>query len=205
MTRIKICGIVRAADAHAAAAAGADAIGFVLERSPRQIGPDEVRAIVRRLPPFVRTVGVFREADPAVVREIARRAEVDVIQLHGERPAAPDLDLGYPLVRRFRVEPDDTNDRLRERLAAFADSSVLLDPGAGSGIPFRWEIARGLPGCVIVAGGLDPTNVGRAIRAARPYAVDVSTGVEDAPGIKSATKMRAFVAAVRSEDDRTGA
>ena len=202
MTRIKICGIVRPADALAACEAGADAIGFVLDRSPRQIDPDEARSIVRRLPPFVRTVGVFRDTAPSVVREIAGRAEVDVVQLHGERPAAPDLDLGYPLIRRLRVEADDTNARLRERLAPFAGASVLLDPGAGSGIPFRWEIAQGLPGRVIVAGGLDPANVARAVRAARPYAVDVSSGVEDAPGIKSEAKMRAFVAAVRSEDDR---
>jgi phosphoribosylanthranilate isomerase len=202
VTRIKICGIVRVADALAAVAAGADALGFVFDASPRRIEPEAARAIVRRLPPFVRTVGVFRESGPETVREIARRAEIDVVQLHGDEPAPFDLDLGLPLVRRFRVAEDDTPERLRARLAAYERSSVLLDPGTGSGVSFRWEIARGLPGCVIVAGGLDPSSVGRAVRAARPYAVDVSSGVEEAPGIKSDAKMRAFVAAVRSEDDR---
>lgn len=205
MTRIKICGIARAADALAAAEAGVDAIGFVLDDSPRRIGADDVRAIVRRLPPFVRTVGVFRNAELTVVRELAARAEIDVVQLHGDEPPALGLGVGRPVIQRFRVAVGDTTERLRARLARFVGSTVLLDPGAGCGIPFRWEIARGLPGPVIVAGGLDAENVGRAIRAARPYAVDVSSGIEDAPGIKSVAKMRAFVAAVRSEDARNAA
>jgi len=205
VTRVKICGIVRADDAFAAAEAGADALGFVLDDSPRRIGADEVRAIVRRLPPFVRTVGVFRIAELAVVRELAARAEVDLVQLHGEEPVVRGREIGRPLIQRFRVAADDTAERLRARLAGCAGATALLDPGAGSGAPFRWDIARGLPGPVIVAGGLDAQNVGRAIRAARPYAVDVSSGIEDAPGIKNVHKIRGFIAAVRSEDARSAA
>ena len=202
MTRVKICGIVRPADAQAAVAAGADAIGFVLDDSPRRIDAGAVRSILRGLPPFVRTVGVFRRTDLRDVPARAAAAGVDVVQMHGDEPAPRGFDAGRPLIRRFRVLPGDTAAALAARLADFDGASALLDPGAGSGVAFGWDIARGLPGTVIVAGGLTPDNVARAIRLARPYAVDVSSGVEDAPGIKNAEAMRAFVAAVRSEDAR---
>jgi len=200
MTRIKVCGIVRAEDAHAAVAAGADALGFVFAESPRRVTPEAVRAIVRSLPPFVRTVGVFQDAPFDRVREVVALAGVDLVQFHGAAAPRDRGELDRPVIQRFPVLDGDTAERLRARVAGFGDAAILLDPGAGSGIGFRWEIARGLPGTVIVAGGLDAGNVGRAIREARPYAVDVASGVETAPGIKCADKLRAFVAAVRSED-----
>ncbi len=205
MTRIKVCGIVRQEDAQAAVEAGADALGFVFAESLRRADPDAVRQIVRGLPPFVRTVGVFKDAPPAEVREVASRTGVDLVQLHGAEEPHDCQTVGRPVLKRLAVHEGDTSAHLRQRLAGYDVAAVLLDPGAGSGVPFRWEIAHGLPGNVILAGGLDAANVGRAIRAARPYAVDVSSGVESAPGIKSADKLRAFVAAVRSEDARSGA
>jgi phosphoribosylanthranilate isomerase len=204
VTRIKVCGIVREEDARAAVAAGADALGFVFTASPRQADPDAVREIVRRLPPFVRTVGVFRDAPLAEVREVAARAAVDLVQLHGEEGPADCRAAGRPVIKRVPVHGGDTRAALAVRLSDYDVAAILVDPGAGSGVPFPWGLARGLPGNVILAGGLDAENVGRAIRDGRPYAVDVSSGVERAPGFKCPDRLRRFVAAVRSEDARSG-
>jgi phosphoribosylanthranilate isomerase len=200
VTRVKICGITRAGDAIAAVEAGADAIGFVLDDGVRKIPAREVRDIVRELPPFVRTVGVFRRATLRAARSIARTAGVEVIQLHGDDPVAVLSRIGRSVIQRIHVDAKDTTEGLRARIARCPGATVLIDPGAGSGIPFRWTVARGLDRRVIVAGGLHAGNVGRAIREARPYAVDVSSGVESAPGIKSVERMRAFLEAVRRED-----
>lgn len=202
MTRVKICGITNLDDALAAVEAGADALGFVFAASPRRIEPAQAAAIAERLPPFVVRAGVFVDAPAEELRAVARAVPLDVIQLHGDEPRTLTRVLGLRVVRRIRVRDDDTRERLRERLAGHEAAAFLLDPGSGSGRTFRWEIARELGVRVVVAGGLTPANVGAAIRAARPYAVDVCSGVERRPGAKDPAALRAFVAAVREEDDR---
>ena len=205
VTRIKVCGITSLDDALAAARAGVDALGFVFADSPRRIAPHRAREIVRRLPPFVRSVGVFGDVGADEARETAALAGVDLVQLHGTVAPRSGARLGRPVIRRLRVGEGDTRETLRRRMSRLGATAVLLDPGAGDGVPFRWEIARGLGRTVIVAGGLDPYNVATAVRQARPYAVDVARGVEEVPGCKSPAKLRAFVAAVRREDERRAA
>lgn len=200
MTRIKICGITSVDDALAAVTAGADALGFVFTDSPRRISPDRARAITDRLPPFVRRVGVFRDARVEEIEAIAEEAGLDTIQLHGDESPLLCSRVRRPVLKRLRVTDDDTPQSLRERFAAFRVAACLLDPGAGEGKTFRWELGRALGPQLIVAGGLTQDNVAEAIRAARPYAVDVSSGVEATPGRKDRARMEAFVRAVRRED-----
>jgi phosphoribosylanthranilate isomerase len=200
MTRVKICGITNVADARAAVAAGADLLGFVFADSPRRIDPDAARAIVADLPPTVTAVGVFMGRSAAEVVAVAERSTVGVVQMHDDRPVPLPADLPFAVIRRVPVGDADAAADLRARMAACPAAAYLLDPGAGSGRTFRWEIARGLGPRVYVAGGLTPANVAAAIRAARPYAVDVSGGVERSPGRKDHEKLAAFVRAVRECD-----
>ena len=202
MTRVKICGLTSVRDALAAVEAGADALGFVFAASPRRVEPQEAREIVRRLPPFVRTVGVFRDASYEEIRRGIDESGVDVIQLHGEESPQLCARLYRPVLKRLPIgEPGDNLD-LRRRVASYTVAALLLDPGAGSGRTFPWEMARGLPGKIIVAGGLNSENVVAAVRAARPYAVDVASGVEARPGVKDHDKIRALIGSVRREDER---
>ncbi|MGE0464306.1 MAG: N-(5'-phosphoribosyl)anthranilate isomerase [Vicinamibacterales bacterium] len=197
--RIKVCGITRAADAHRAAELGVDALGFVLwPRSPRAIALDRARAIVASLPPFVTPVGVF--VDPTA-EEVARArdAGLQVAQVHG---AAPTMPPGMPLLQAVHLAADG------EGIVppVPANSPVLVDAfdperRGGTGRTVDWarvgRIAAARP--VVLAGGLTAGNVATAIREARPYGVDVSSGVEQAPGVKDHDKLAAFVAAVRAE------
>jgi len=200
VTRVKICGLTSLDDALAAVAAGADALGFVMCDSPRRVTAPAVREIVDRLPPFVVTVGVFRDDSAARVEQLASTAGVDWVQLHGSEPPEEVARLRRRVIKRFTVETGDDAAVLEARMAPYAGAARLLDPGAGSGQAFDWEIARGLAGPLIVAGGLDPDNVGRAIEVARPHAVDVCSGVEQSPGKKSRERLVAFVEAVRRSD-----
>ncbi len=204
VTRIKICGITNADDARAALAAGADAIGLVFAASPRRVGPEQARRIARSVPPLATVVGVFRDAPPDEIADVLARVPLDVLQLHGDEPPRQCAALPRRVVKRFRILKTDTPDTLRAQLAAYRVSAALLDPGAGDGQPFDWTLARELPGPVMLAGGLCAENVGDAIRTARPYAVDVCSGVEREPGRKDHDKMRAFVEAVRKADERLG-
>ena len=200
MTRIKICGITTLRDALAAVDAGADALGFVFAPSPRRVSPDQAHRIIDRLPPFVRCVGVFRDAPLDDVERFANESGVGVVQLHGGEGADYCRWLDRPILKRFSADDGETAESLRSRVAGYSVSAVLLDPGAGDGRTFPWELARGLEQPVVVAGGLGPDNVARAIRIACPYAVDVSSGVEDEPGHKNPELMTAFVRAVREAD-----
>ena len=202
MTRIKICGITRLDDAWAAVDAGADAIGFIFADSPRQITPDAARTIAKSLPPFICRVGVFRNASENTVRDIVARIGLNACQFHGdESPGYCDLCPARPIKR---VDPSriDSAKSLQAVAAAYRVAVILLDPGGGSGQSFDWSLARDFPGPLILAGGLTPENVGDAIRIARPYAVDVSSGVESSPGRKDPLKLHRFIQAVRSADDR---
>jgi len=205
-TRIKVCGITRLEDALLAVELGADALGFNFYRpSPRYIAPETARHIIGRLPPFVTPVGVYaNETDMDHVTAIAAEAGVGAIQLHG--PQFPELagpPAGYSLIRAVAVGEDFT----AESLAAFQANAFLLDAlhprlSGGTGKPFDWELARDARryGDIILAGGLNPGNVGRAIQEVRPYAVDVASGVESAPGQKDPALLRAFFAAVQEAD-----
>jgi len=205
-TRVKVCGITRIEDALLAVELGADALGFNFYRpSPRYVASAAARAIIRRLPPFVAAVGVYAdETDMGHVTEVAAEAGVGAIQLHGPQfpePAAPPV--GYSLIRAVAVGEDFK----AESLAALQANAFLLDAfhpqlSGGTGKQFNWELARGANdyGIIILAGGLNPGNVGRAIREVRPYAVDVASGVESAPGQKDPALLRAFFAAVHEAD-----
>ena len=211
LTRVKICGITRLEDARLAVELGASALGFNLyPRSPRYITPAAASAIIRQLPPFAVTTGVFAdETDAARVCAVAREARVSVVQLHGPRfpawngPTVNGIFGDYPVIRavpiRDRFEP--------EQFAGSGVAAFLLDAFdpeliGGTGKTIDWALAREAKkfGPVILAGGLTPENVGEAIRQVKPFAVDVASGVESAPGKKEPAKLRAFFAAVREVD-----
>jgi phosphoribosylanthranilate isomerase len=206
-TRIKVCGITRLEDAMLAARLGADALGFNFHGpSPRYIAPAEARAMIERLPPFVTAVGIYAdETDMGHVTAIADEAGVGSIQLHGPRfPQLEDRSAGYTLIRAVAVDEGFK----AESLADIDANAFLLDAfhpklSGGTGRTFDWDLAREANnyGTIILAGGLNPANVGRAIREVRPYAVDVASGVESAPGKKDPELLRAFFAAVQEADN----
>ena len=197
MVRVKICGITNIDDALHAAGCGADALGLVFyEKSPRCLTPEAARGIVAELPPFVTTVGLFVNEAPRRVREVADFCGLDVLQLHGDEGPGECLYPPRRVIKALRVRDEAS-------LAEAADyfvSALLLDawvPGSygGTGRTFNWELAAraAREARVILAGGLTPENVTEAVRAVRPYGVDVSSGVEAAPGKKDPAKVEAFV------------
>lgn len=201
--RIKICGIRRLPDALAAAEAGADAIGLNFWRPGRRyVAPEVARQIARALPPFVCKVGVFVDEDPERVREISDLVGLDALQLHGEETPEICAAFDLPVIKSIKVRGPESLDALtRYRVAGY-----LLDthvPGAaapgGSGRTFDWSLAARAreAGPIVLSGGLTPDNVEEAITKARPYAVDVASGVET-DGDKDPSKIRAFVARVQA-------
>lgn len=202
-TRVKICGITRIEDAMAAARAGADAIGLVFEpKSPRYVKPDQALAIVRSLPPFVTVVGLFVNAAPDTVETILGRVPLDLLQFHGDETPEQCRRYHRPYIKAIHMRPDVN---LPEQARRYADAEgLLLDTAAahvagGSGQTFDWSLVpHDLGKPVILAGGLTPENVAEAVRRVRPFAVDVSSGVEQAKGIKDAGKISAFINAVRN-------
>ena len=205
-TRVKICGITRLEDARLAVELGASALGFNFFRpSPRYLTPEAGREIIGRLPLFVTAVGVFAdEVDGENVDRVARQAGVAVIQLHGLRFPGPSPALeNYPLIRAVAVKGDfRPADLARLKANAFLlDAFDAALPG-GTGTTFDWSLVREARryGTIILAGGLTPENVGEAIRAVRPFAVDVASGVESTPGKKDPARLRAFFAAVEEAD-----
>lgn len=196
---VKICGITSEEDALLAVAMGADAVGFVFAPSPRQMAPQLVRDIVRRLPPEVLTVGVFRDESTARVVEIVGQVGLRAAQLHGrESPEETRwVKERVPVVFRAFAAGDPAVGRA-DRYGADA---ILVDgANPGSGEVFDWALAGETPGGLrlIVAGGLTPENVVAAINSVHPWGVDVSSGVESEPGRKDPRKLRAFIAAARS-------
>ena len=180
---VKVCGITRRQDAEAAVEAGASAIGFVfVPSSPRYVSPETAAELGRGLD--VWKVGVFVDETPAFVESAMRTAELDVAQIYGgSLPNVPRI------WRAIRVGPTS-------RSASESVEAVLLD-GPANGIPFDWNQSRGLSGKIILAGGLDASNVTEAIRVAKPWGVDASSGLESAPGIKDHDKVRKFVKAAQ--------
>ncbi len=202
MVRIKICGITNLEDALRAADLGADALGFIFyPKSPRKVAPEAARAIIAQLPPLVTTVGVFVDEDAAAVRELAARVGLDWVQLHGQESPDYCRSLGRRVIKGFRIQDEHS----LSALAAYrgAAQALLLDTYkkgqiGGTGETFNWALAREAQkyGPIILAGGLNPENVARAIETAQPQAVDVASGVEAAPGKKDAEKLKRFFAAV---------
>ncbi len=205
MTRTKICGITREQDLHAAVAAGADALGFVFyAKSPRNVSPQQAAQLLRALPPFVTSVGLFVDPEEDFVRQVLTHVPLDVLQFHGDEPPEFCRQFGRPYLKAIRVRAGVD---LVECAARYADAQALLLDAyvegvqGGTGESFDWElIPRQLPLPVILSGGLHPGNVAAAVRQVRPYAVDVSSGVEAAKGIKDAAKVAAFINEVKDVD-----
>lgn len=196
MVKVKICGITNVDDALAASDLGVDALGFVFYRkSPRYVSPDEAREIIRRLPPFITTVGVFVDMQPDEMEAIMRHASLDMAQLHGhELPET--CVLGRRVVKAIRVkELSDLEPLTRYRVSAFLLDTYTQESLGGTGQIFNWDIALHAKqfGKIILAGGLNPDNVGEAVRWVRPFGVDVSSGVEERKGKKDKKKMGLFI------------
>ncbi|MCI3952941.1 MAG: phosphoribosylanthranilate isomerase [Burkholderiales bacterium] len=204
-TAIKVCGVARVEDALAAAHHGAHAIGLVFYRpSPRYVAPALAREIIRTLPPFVTPVGLFVDATEAEVRETIALAPVGLLQFHGSESPAFCRQFALPYIKAIRVKAG--TDLLQYARDYHDAKALLLDAfvegtHGGTGQSFDWGlIPRTLPVPVVLSGGLDARNVAGAIQQVRPWAVDVSSGVESAPGIKDAGKIAAFVSGVRNAD-----
>jgi phosphoribosylanthranilate isomerase len=197
MVRVKICGITNVDDALLAAEAGADAIGLVFyDKSPRAVTPERAAKIVRALPPFVQAVGLFVDAAIDVVNATADICRLDIVQLHGDETPEFCTQVVRRVIKAFRVRDGESLVPMK----GYRVSGFLLDawsPAArgGTGVTFNWELARdaGRFGPIILAGGLTPDNVARAVQTVAPYGVDVSSGVEAAPGQKDPEKVRAFI------------
>lgn len=199
LVRVKICGITSVEDALAAVDAGADALGFNFAPSPRRVTPAQAAAITRELPPFVTTVGLVVDEDPRPLLDACR---LDAIQFHGAETPEQVAACPCRAIKAFRVRAEADLDALAGYPAAAAfllDAYVPGVPG-GTGQRFPWELAVGAARYgrpVIVAGGLTPENVAECVSMTRPYGVDVSSGVELAPGKKDPARVRAFIAAAR--------
>jgi phosphoribosylanthranilate isomerase len=204
-TRVKICGITRSEDALAACAAGADAIGLVFyAASPRAVSIETAAQICKVLPPFVSAVGLFVNAGADEIAAVVRAVPLALLQLHGDETPEFCAQLRHPYLKALRMRED--TDVLAAQ-ARYPDARALLldtyspDLWGGTGKVFDWaRIPAAARGRIVLAGGLNPDNVAAAIAQVRPYAVDVSGGVEAAPGIKDERHMRDFVAAVKRAD-----
>jgi phosphoribosylanthranilate isomerase len=207
ITRIKICGITRPEDARSAVECGADAIGLVFyAKSPRSVSIEQALACVAAVPPFVSVVALFVDETAQTINRILEAVPVDIIQFHGDESADFCVQFGRPYLKALRVQP--SVDMVSASGEYSAARGILLDawqegvPG-GTGKTFDWELARGeFPCPLVLAGGLNAENVAQAIEQLRPSAVDVSGGVELEPGVKSAAKIKDFILAVRTVDQR---
>jgi phosphoribosylanthranilate isomerase len=207
-TRVKICGLTRAQDVRHAVDLGADAIGLVFHpASPRAVGIEQAQALCADIPAFVAAVGLFVDADPALIAEVSRTVPLDILQFHGDEP--PDLcaSFGRRWIKAIRMRPDAEPLAVAGRYLSMPGAAGILldafDPAlaGGTGRAFDWErIPAELAPRIVLAGGLTPANVTDAIRRVRPFGVDVSGGVESAKGLKDAAKISAFMQGVRDGD-----
>lgn len=203
-TRIKICGLTRSQDVIAAVEAGADAIGLVFyPPSPRFVAPSLAGELARLIPPFVTSVGLFVNAERAFVNDVLAQVPLQLLQFHGDESESECACYPLPWIKAARVQPGI--DLIEFSASHPSASGLLLDAFVagygGGGKVFDWTlIPAGLDRRLILSGGLDPDNVGEAVRRTRPWAVDVSSGVESAKGIKDAALIAAFVAGVRNAD-----
>ena len=209
-TRVKICGITRPEDGVRAALLGADAIGLVFYApSPRAVSPAQAAEIAAALPPFVTRVGLFVNAAPAEIEAVLAAVRLDLLQFHGDETEADCARYGEPYIKALNMRPGlDVTQAMRAYPGA---SGFLLDayhpavPG-GSGESFDWDrVPAECPRPIVLAGGLHPGNVAEAVRRVRPYAVDVSSGVEAAKGIKDPAKLAEFIRGVHRGDHESAA
>lgn len=206
-TRVKICGITRPDDGLAAARLGADAIGLVFwAPSPRAVDGARARQIITALPPFVTVVGLFVDAQPHIIDAVLRDVPIDALQFHGDEQPGDCERYGKPYIKAVRVRtPQDVMaaaGRYTSACGLLLDTYRPEQPG-GTGHSFDWDMIPGqVPMPIILAGGLVADTVAVAVRKVRPYAVDVSSGVESEKGIKSAAKIAAFINKVREGDEQ---
>ncbi|MDP8216545.1 MAG: phosphoribosylanthranilate isomerase [Candidatus Kaelpia imicola] len=209
MVRVKFCGITRSSDALAASRLGIHALGFIfVKETPRYISPDNAAEIVNVLSPMVMRVGIFMNPEISEVENIAGKCRLDIIQLHGEESSClcSQIKESYRVIKTLRVKSRAVLDEIPKYKDA-ADA-ILLDTfseraAGGTGESFNWEIARdarsfGLP--IILSGGLNPNNIRDAVKEANPYAVDVSSGIEQSPGVKDQELMGRFIASIWEEE-----
>ncbi|WP_211451285.1 phosphoribosylanthranilate isomerase [Collimonas antrihumi] len=214
-TRIKICGLTREQDVQAAIAAGADALGFVFySKSPRYVTPQQAAELIAMVPPFITTVGLFVNAEPEQLQEIVAQAPVSLLQFHGDETvqhcAALAQSVNRPFIRAMRIGSATVAADLLEYAQAYHSGSrlfagllldTLVEAYGGSGKVFDWSlIPKELAPQVVLSGGLSVHNATDAVKRVRPFAVDISSGVEQDKGIKDAAKIRAFIEAIRQAD-----
>lgn len=204
-TRIKICGITEHCDTQAIIQQGVDALGFIfVKESPRCIQPEMAREIIQKLPPLVNAVGVFMNEDPVEVNDIAQYCGLTLVQLHGSEPPEYCETIGPPVIKAFRVENEASVScaTYADVVKGFLFDTYSKNKAGGTGEVFDWQLIEKMdvPAEFILAGGLTPENIGAAIAAVRPFAVDVNSGVETAPGRKDIDKIAQLVAEVRKTD-----
>ena len=200
---VKICGITDPKDAWIAVDRGAAALGFIFADSPRQITPHKARDIINAIPPFVKTVGVFVNEDPAVIRNIKHYCGLDLVQLHGDESPELCAELMPYAIKALRIKDESslrTARAYRGKVRALLLDTYSKDKAGGTGETFDWQLAikikkLGVP--IILAGGLGPSNIEGAISIVRPYAVDVNSGVEKHPGKKSHTLIEGLMQKVK--------
>lgn len=202
MVRVKICGITNLEDAQAAVAAGANALGFIFyKKSPRYISPTKAKSIVEKIPPFVVPVGVFVNEKEKVIKDICHQSLIGTIQFHGDEPPAFLRRFkGYTRVKAFRVRNAFDFKILKKYPAeAFLFDTFQEKVYGGSGQSFNWDVLKGkrIPIPFVLSGGLSVKNIQKALKIIKPFAVDVSSGVEKRPGIKDHSKIKQFVSSVR--------
>ncbi len=201
MTRIKICGITNKEDALGAVELRVDALGFIFAESPRRVGPEIVYEIAKLLPPFISTVGVFVDEDREKVKEIADLCSLSTLQFHGEESPVYCQGFRQKIIKSFRVKDESVLKKaVSYKVDAYLLDTYLSGRSGGTGKTFNWEIAAkvkrlGVP--LILSGGLNPDNIARALREVRPYAVDISSGVESKEGKKDYGKLERLVKVVR--------
>jgi phosphoribosylanthranilate isomerase len=210
-TRIKVCGITNIEDAKTAIRAGADALGFIfVESSPRYVSPEKAKEIVAQLPPFIHFVGVFVDSDPIEVEEIIDYCGLSYVQLHGREDAEYCSKLSHlatpcRIIKAFRVGPGTLAQDFKpyeDCVKGFLLDTFVEGQEGGTGKSFDWSmielLSLQLP--VILAGGLTPENAADAVRAVRPFAIDINSGVEDEPGRKNYEKLQSLVKRVAAAD-----
>ena len=198
--KVKICGITNLEDASIAVELGANALGFIFAPSPRQITPPKARAIIRAIPSFVKTVGVFVNEAPATIREVMQHCGLDLVQLHGDESPALCEELMPCTIKALRIKDESslqTSQPYHGKVRALLLDTYSKEKAGGTGKIFDWNLAikikkMGIP--IILSGGLGPSNIDLAIHTVRPYAVDVNSGVEKCPGKKSHLLIKTLMA-----------
>ncbi len=202
MIKIKLCGLSRVCDITAANELMPEYIGFVFaQKSKRYVSPDRAAELKRLLAPRIKTVGVFVDDTPEHIAGLLNRGIIDIAQLHGseteEYIGRLKQQTDKPIIRAFRIKTAADTEKAEQTTADY----LLLDSGAGTGVTFDWELVKKIKKPFFLAGGLSPENVSEAVAMLHPFAVDVSSGIET-DGVKDKEKMAAFVAAVRTENEK---